>query len=74
MQKPKPSPVIKENKRLKTRGENVEKVSEIAGDDAMQLIHKEIVSKVDATPEFLGKGRVSFLYLGYFLVFFLPTL
>ena len=56
MQKPKPSPIIKENKSLKTRGENVEKVSEIAGDDAMQLIHKEIVSKVDATPEFLGKG------------------
>ena len=74
-EKPKPSPIIKENKSLKTRGENVEKVSERAGDDAMQLIHKEIVSKADATPEFLGKGWVSFLYRGYFLVFsFLPTL
>ena len=74
-EKPKPSPIIKENKSIKTRGEIVEKVSEIAGDDAMQLIHKEIVSKADATPEFLGKGWVSFLYRGYFLVFsFLPTL
>ena len=55
MQKPKPSPIT-ENKSLNTSGENVEKISEIAGDDAIQLSHKEIVSKADATPEFLGKG------------------